>query len=187
MDLNIEISIPVLWGEETFRKDDWGSLNFLVGPNGTGKTLFADQLKTRCEQQGLKVRPLSAERLAGFEKRGYSNFGSSPLQQGFNIGISSTYKSQGREFGLASSAFIILKEKLDVRLRIEATLADLFGRRIRLAEEGGFLKPKVQKTNGGDEYALKESECHGLKELIKYLSNNNWVSLREAEGDEAIS
>jgi AAA domain, putative AbiEii toxin, Type IV TA system len=71
---------------------------------------------------------------------------------------------------LSADAFVILKEKINVRIRIEAFLSSIFGRRIRLAEEGGYLKPKMQRVLGGAEYAMKEDECHGLKELITLLA-----------------
>jgi len=170
MNLQVRISIPYLWGDQTFQKNEWGFLNFLVGPNGTGKTLFAEQLKQQCQDQGLKPRYLNAERLAGLEKQQYGNFGSSNLSNGLNIGLFTAYKNQGISFGLSADAFVILKEKLDVRIRVEASLSQLFGRRIRLAEEGGFLKPKVRKIQDGGEYGLKENECHGLKELITLLT-----------------
>lgn len=170
MKLSIKIKIPYLWGEQEFIKDDWGATNFLVGPNGTGKTVFADMLRKQCHEQELKARYLNAERLAGFEKRDYGHFGSSPLSAGFNIERFETYKNNAKSYGLAADAFVILKEKLDVRLKIEASISSLFGRRIRLAEEGGFLKPKMQRIEGGEEYGVKESECHGLKELISLLT-----------------
>jgi hypothetical protein len=86
------------------------------------------------------------------------------------VGSYQGYKNYGEQQGLATDAFIILKEKIDVRIRIEAFLSSLFGRRIRFAEEGGFLKPKMQRIVGGNEYEMKESECHGLKELITLLA-----------------
>jgi len=170
MNLNINISIPDLWGEQRFQKNEWGSINYLVGPNATGKTRFAEQLKQQCENQKLKVRYLSSERLAGFEKQRYDYFGYSNLEGGLNIGQFLQLKSYGIQYGLSADAFIILKEKLDLKIKIEATLSQLFGRRIRLAEEGGFLKPKIQRIEAGNEYGLKESECHGLKELITLLT-----------------
>lgn len=142
----------------------------MVGPNGTGKTLFAEKLKHPCDDKGLKVRYLNAERLSGFERRSYGRFGSSSLGNGFNIRDFRYYKENAGSYGLSSDAFVILKEKLDVRLKIEASISSLFGRRIRLAEEGGFLKPKMQRIDGGEEYGMKESECHGLKELISLLT-----------------
>lgn len=170
MNLNIDISIPGLWGEKNFQKNEWGSINYLVGPNATGKTQFAEQLKQQCQSQQLRVRYLSSERLAGLERQEYSIFTHSYIDRGLDIGRFTDYKNYGTTYGLAADAFAILKEKLDVKIKIEATLSQLFGRRIRLAEEGGFLKPKIQRIEGGNEYGLKESECHGLKELVTLLT-----------------
>lgn len=170
MNLDINILISDLWGEQRFQKNEWGSINYLVGPNATGKTRFAEQLKQQCQSQGLKIRYLSSERLSGLERQQYGLFGYSNINRGLDIGQFTEYKNQGLNYGLSAGAFAILKEKLDVKIKIEATLSQLFGRRIRLAEEGGFLKPKIQRIEAGDEYGLKESECHGLKELITLLT-----------------
>jgi len=170
MELKIDISIPDLWGGQRFQKNDWGSINYLVGPNATGKTRFVEQLKEQCKSQGFKVRYLSSERLTGLERKRYEYFGYSYLERGLDIGHFSELKTFGVNYGLSADAFVILKEKLDIKLKIEATLSQLFGRRIRLAEEGGFLKPKIQRIKEGDEYGLKESECHGLKEVITLLT-----------------
>jgi len=170
MDLKIKISIPILWGGRIFQKDKWGSINYLVGPNAAGKTLFAEELRQQCEKQGLKVRSLNSERLAGLERQEYGIFGHSNIAHGLNIGQFATYKNQGKDYGLSADAFAILKEKMDIKIKIEATLSEIFSRRIRLAEEGGFLKPKIQKNVGGNEYNLKENECHGLKEIITLLT-----------------
>ncbi len=170
MNLKVNISIPDLWGDQSFQKDVWGSINYLVGPNGTGKTRFAEELKKQCQSQGLKVRYLSTERLAGLERQRYEFFGYSLLEKGLDITRFPQLKSYGMNYGLSADAFVILEEKLDIRMKIEATLSQLFGRRIRLAEEGGFLKPKIQRIEAGYEYDLRESECHGLKELITLLT-----------------
>ena len=170
MELSVKIKIPYLWGDQEFIKDEWGCTNFLVGQNGTGKTIFAEELRKQCTAQGLKPRYLNAERLAGFERRNYGHFGYSDINSGFDIGRFGDYKRSATSFGLAADAFVTLKEKLDVRLKIEASLSSLFGRRIRLAEEGGYLRPKMQRIDGGEEYGVKESECHGLKELISLLT-----------------
>ena len=37
MRLAVNISIPQIWGEGVFRRNEWGDINFLVGPNGSGK------------------------------------------------------------------------------------------------------------------------------------------------------
>lgn len=170
INIPINISIPELWPTKTFTKNEWGEINLIVGPNGTGKSLFADQLKSQLNSKGYKTRLLNAERLSGFEKQNYNYFGSSNLDSGLNISQFSQLKSQGENYGLSSSAFIILKERLDVRVKIEALLSDIFNKTIRLVEEGGFLKPKIQNNLGGAEYGLKEKECHGIKELMTLLT-----------------
>lgn len=170
INIPIEIGIPDIWGSQKFAKANWGEVNVIVGPNGTGKSLFADQLKVQLNSKGYKTRLLNAERLSGLEKQNYSYYGSSSLNEGLNISQFSHLKSNGESYGLSSSAFIILKERLDVRVKIEALLSDIFNKTIRLVEEGGFLKPKIQNNSGGAEYGLKEKECHGLKELITLLT-----------------
>ena len=170
MDINIEIGLPEVWGSQKFSKLKWGPINLIVGPNGTGKSIFAEKLKEHLQNSGLKVRFLNAERLSGMERQNYGNFGNSNISGGFNISYFGEYKNQAERFGLSSDAFVILKERLDVRTKIESLLSGIFGRSIRLVEEGGFLKPKIQKLHGGLEYNLKESECHGLKELITLLT-----------------
>ncbi len=176
INIPIEIQLPILWKEEGFTKNSWGEINLIVGPNGTGKSLFSEQLKAQLISNGYKVRLLNAERLSGLEKQNYSYYGSSGLNEGLNISHFPQLKTQGESFGLSSSAFITLKERLDIRVKIEALLSDIFDKTIRLVEEGGFLKPKIQNNNGGDEYGLKEQECHGLKELITLLTFLSEVS-----------
>lgn len=171
MERQIQIKIAELWGEKIFSKSNWGNINVFVGPNGTGKTLFSNQLKDKLNSifGNQKVRYLNAERLSGFEKRNYGNFSSSELDRGLNIGRFDSYKSSGAEFGLATDGFIRLKQRLDIKIKIEALLSDVFKKTIRLDEQAGFLKPKMYNINRS-EYDLKENECHGLKELISLLT-----------------
>ncbi len=167
---NVDITIPILWGNEHFIKKEWGFINYLVGANGTGKSLLAEQIKNHFNANGYTSRYLNAERLIGLEKRDISYFGGASLTRGFDISNFSQYKSYAEQGGLSSSAIIILKERLDTRLKIEALLSDIFGKTIRLVEEGGYLKPKMQNIKSGEEYNLSESECNGLKELITLLT-----------------
>ena len=166
----ININLPELWTTKIFTKNEWGEINLIVGPNGTGKSLFADQLKQQIQQQGYKPRLLNAERLSGLERQEYHYHGSSSFKDGINISRFNDLKMYGEEYGLSTSAFIILRERLDVRVKIEALLSDIFDKTIRLVEEGGYLKPKIQNNLGGSEYGLKEKECHGLKELMTLLT-----------------
>ena len=170
ISIPINIEIPQIWGSQKFSKNNWNSINLIVGSNGTGKSLFADQLKRQLTQSGFKTRLLNAERLSGFEKANYSYFQSSSLSEGLNISNFERLKSHGESYGLSSSAFVILKERLDIRVRIEVLLSDIFKKTIRLVEEGGYLKPMIQDISSGSEYGIKESECHGLKELLTLLT-----------------
>jgi len=167
---NVDITIPVLWGEEHFVKNEWGAINYLVGPNGTGKSLLAEQIKIKFNGGGFLPRYLNAERLVGLEKQQEGRYGGGNLHKGFDITYLEDYKTRAENSGLSSSAIVILKQRLDIRIKIEALLSDIFGKTIRLAEEGGFLKPKMQNIEVGEEYNLSESECHGLKELITLLT-----------------
>ena len=171
INIPISIQIPALWNTQTFTKNNWGPINLIVGPNGTGKSLLADQLKIQLTKKGLKPRLLNAERLSGLEKQHYDYYtNGSRLNRGLDISEFTQLKHYGENFGLSSSAFITLKERLDIRIKIEALLSDIFKKTIRLVEEGGFLKPKIQNTTGGAEYELKEQECHGLKEILTLLT-----------------
>lgn len=167
---NIDITIPILWGNDHFIKNEWGFINYLVGANGTGKSLLAEQLKNHFSNNGYSARYLNAERLIGLEKGEAYRFGGGQLKKGFDITHLEDYKSRAENSGLSSSAIVILKQRLDIRIKIEALLSDIFGKTIRLVEEGGFLKPKMQNISAGEEYNLAESECHGLKELITLLT-----------------
>ena len=170
IEKNIDINIPLLWGDERFIKNSWGYINYIVGPNGTGKTLLAEELKKQFNGGGFTSRYLSAERLVGLEKKNEGRFGGATLAKGFDISLFADYKNRAESHGLSSSGIIVLKERLDIRIKIEALLSDIFGKTIRLAEQGGFLKPMMQNKISGNEYGLSESECHGLKELITLLT-----------------
>lgn len=167
---NVDISIPMLWGQEHFVKSQWGYINYIVGANGTGKSLLAMQIKDNFSNNGFLPRYLNAERLTGLEKEQEGRYGGGNMARGFDISLFADLKQRAENSGLSSSAFIILKERLDVRIKIEALLSDMFGKTIRLAEEGGYLKPVMQRISGGGEYNLSQSECHGLKELITLLT-----------------
>jgi hypothetical protein len=184
MDLQITIALPVLW-DGTFEKNEWGGVNFLIGPNGTGKTLFANELKNQCQKHGMKPRYLNAERLAGLERQQYGHFGNSNLHEGFTISQFQTYKSNGQEFGLSGDAFILLSEKLDLKTKVEATLTQLFDRELTLSTDTGTLRPKLRKQKG-ETYDMRQFECHGLKELITLLTflyddDNNCLIIDEPE------
>jgi hypothetical protein len=149
MNIPVSIKIPVLWGESVFTKNEWAGLNYLVGPNGSGKTRFAEDLRPLLTNAGFSVRYLSAERLTGLERNQNAWGYGLPLNRGFDVGRFEQDKRHGEQDGLAGDAFIILRERLNVRIKVEAFLSSLFERRIRFAEEGGYLRPKMQRILGG--------------------------------------
>lgn len=112
IEMHVEIHIPQLWKEKKFIKDYWGGVNFLVGPNGTGKSLFAEQLRNYLTRQGRKTRLLNAERLRGLENKQYDAFGYSTIRDGFNIRDFNSYKDAAINDGLSVDAFIVLKKNL---------------------------------------------------------------------------
>ena len=166
----VEVKLNDLWGDAPFQAEHWGPINFLVGANGTGKTRVAEALRAPLRREKLKMRFLGADRLTGLEKNNAYGHGSR-FEEGWHIGQFDTLRQQGADSGRAADAFVVLKRRIDVRIRLEALLLTFFKRRLRLAEEGGFLKPKLQRIHGGGgEYELKTGECHGLKELLSLLT-----------------
>ena len=158
MDIEITIKDEALWGDASFTRTKWPGVNYLVGPNGSGKTRFATQLNSQLSKQDLSVRYLNAERLTGLESINYEPFTINKMQRGLDIANLDRYENKTSEYGLATSAFGILREKIDVKIKVEAFISHLIGRTIRLSEEGGFLVPKM-RFGIGDEYDLKSSEC----------------------------
>lgn len=106
MNIPINIELPQIW-LGTFTKNEWNSINFIVGANGTGKSLLSNELKTQLLHNNYKVRLLSAERLSGFEKTSYSYYSSSSFDRGLDISMFNSYKNYGQQYGLSASAFII--------------------------------------------------------------------------------
>ena len=79
----------------------------------------------------------------------------------------------------------MLNEKLDLRAKVEAILSQLFDRELTLSTATGFLQPMMSRIRS-EAYKMKESECHGLKELIGLLTflyddDNNCLILDEPE------
>lgn len=48
----IKVKMPFLWGKAVFKKEHWNQINLIVGPNGSGKTLLAEEIAHQFEEKG---------------------------------------------------------------------------------------------------------------------------------------
>lgn len=62
IQLETRIKLPFLWGKASFNKRIWNSINLIVGPNGSGKTLLAEELKNQFEKKGYDATFLRSDR-----------------------------------------------------------------------------------------------------------------------------
>ncbi len=62
IELETKVRVPFLWGKSVFKKTRWSQINLIVGPNGSGKTILAQELTRQFEAAGESVKFISAER-----------------------------------------------------------------------------------------------------------------------------
>lgn len=169
--IDINIDLPKPWSGKKFVTDKIGYINFLVGPNGTGKSRFTDAIKSKLP----KCRILNSDRLTGlfFKEGGNSHtlINSSPVKEGYNKSNFQHYKTGAEATGIGGDAFVILEEKLDIRIKVEATLSQVLNREIRLEWDSGRLVPKAYNIKQESAYDLQKEECHGIKELLVLLTH----------------
>jgi hypothetical protein len=177
IDLKLTLQVP--WKNENFEMSEIGYINYLVGANGTGKSQFSEQLKNFFNKNNLKCRVLSADRLNGMgfsnKQNIHDNFGNYVANQtNFHDGFGKKefqYYKQGAEFlDTGVDAFIILEEKLDLKIKVEAILSQVLHRDIRLEWDSGKLVPMTYNVKQAVEYELKK-ESHGIKELLVLLTH----------------
>ena len=60
--LETKVKLPFLWGKTAFKKDCWNQVNLIVGPNGSGKTLLAEELAKFFKKAGYQVDFLRSDR-----------------------------------------------------------------------------------------------------------------------------
>ena len=73
--------------------------------------------------------------------------------------------------GSGIDTILLLEDRMDLRIQIEATLSHLFGRDVVLEWDSGNLVPKATRREGGESYRLDRDECHGIKELFVLLTH----------------
>ena len=168
IERNIQFALPTPWtGNKHFSTEQIGSLNFLVGPNGSGKSRFAKALLPHLPG----ARLLNTDRLMGMSGgEVLKNWLGDPFQTGYAKNHFSHLKNSGN-MGSGLDTIILLEERLDLRIQVEATLSHLFDRQITLAWDSGHLIANASLGTSGTGYRLDQDECHGIKELLVLLTH----------------
>ena len=185
IDLMLEIPLPAPWENQSFLTTHIGSVNFLVGPNGSGKSRFANELVKKLNSCG-NTRLLGTERLSEMARsRSMRRHWGDPFEEGFARNQFSYLKEAGTE-GSGIDTIVLLEERMDLRIQVEATLSHLFGRDIKLEWDSGNLLPKAGIRGRSQSYRLDRDECHGIKELLVLLTHlyddsNKYLIIDEPE------
>ena len=167
IDMDLEITLPSPWHGQSFELAQVGPVNFLVGPNGSGKSQFARALAPRLPGS----RFLGTDRLSGMEQvrpldRMYGEYFSDglPKNQFANF-------RQAEMTGLGIGTLVLLEERIELRIQVEAVLSHLFHREINLEWDSGNLVAMVRRRGDNASYRLDREECHGIKELCVLLTH----------------
>ncbi len=171
IDEQITIDLPTPWSQGKFEAKMVGPINYLVGPNGSGKSRFAVELLLHLKNRPSGARLLGTDRLREMADPGKLGqyYGDS-----FSSGYAKSHFDALREAGAEGSGIdtiLLLEDRMDLRIRIEATLSQLFGRDVVLEWDSGNLVPKAVRRKGGESYRLDRDECHGIKELFVLLTH----------------
>lgn len=168
-DATFHLSLQEPFNEKQFSVT-LGPITWLVGPNGSGKTRFADTLISALGGY-TSCRILRADRLAGLELQKSGYFSSGHFNQGFQKNVFSGLKDQAAQFGYGADAIVLLEEDRALRAIVEATLSQIFERRVLFEWDSGILQPRVLPRGKSSAYSLHQDECHGLKELVVHLTH----------------
>ncbi|ODP35511.1 ATP-dependent endonuclease [Pandoraea sp. ISTKB] len=167
IEKNIEFALPTPWAGQQFKADKLAAVNFLVGPNGSGKSQFARTLYATLPA----ARLLGTDRLSGMEQ---TNYFRNVFGDNFAQGLAKNYFDHYRSAGASGSGvdtIVLLEERMDLRIQVEATLSSLFNRAISLEWDSGHLVPRATHGQTGLSYRLDREECHGIKELLVLLTH----------------
>ena len=171
---NLSFPLPPPWENKSFETDQVGPINSLVGPNGSGKSQFARVLSNQLQNlagNSHLVRLLGTDRLEGMEQTAtLGHFGSRKFSDGFSKRQFGDLKQAGAA-GSGIDTFVLLEERMDLRIQIQATLSHLFEREMSLEWNAGFLIPTAARSGNGVSYRLDREECHGIKELLVLLTH----------------
>ena len=165
----LSFPLPVPWENAKFKTEHFGAINFLVGPNGSGKTRFAETLK----QHLTGSRLLGTDRLRGMTKNEGLGFLGEHFEGGYQKNNFKRFKQAGINLGAGIDTFVLLDERPDIRVYVEATLSHIFDRTIFLEWDSGNLVPKATLGASNASYRIDHDECHGIKELMIMLAHLN--------------
>ena len=185
IEMNLDLSLPLPWNNQTFKTAQVGPINFLVGPNGSGKSRFANELFSQLKSTG-NARLLGTDRLSEMKGPGtLTNFFGDHFNMGFAKNWFGKLKTAGEE-GSGIDTIVLLEERMDLRIQVEATLSHLFDREIVLEWDSGNLIPKAKRRTDVASYRLDREECHGIKELLVLLTHlydhaNKYLIIDEPE------
>ena len=167
----ISIDLPAPWSGGTFDAEQVGPINYLVGPNGSGKSRFAAKLLGHFTARSLRARLLGTDRLREMANPGaFARYFGDHFATGYAKSNFNYLREAGGE-GSGVDTVLLLEDRLDLRIRIEATLSHLFGRDVMLDWDSGNLVPKAVRRKSGEPYRLDRDECHGIKELFVLLTH----------------
>ena len=167
IDYHLSFPLPQPWVNQVFETDQIGPINFLVGPNGSGKSRFAKELANSVQNSRL----LGTDRLSGMEQiRPFLQITGDPFQHGIGKNQFNYLKEDGKA-GYGIDAFVVLEERMELRIQVEATLSHLFDREIVLEWDSGNLVAKARRRGESASYRLDREECHGIKELLVLLTH----------------
>ncbi|GAC1336384.1 MAG: hypothetical protein NVSMB26_22860 [Beijerinckiaceae bacterium] len=166
--VNLTFQLPAPWeGQQSYTFSRIGAVMFLVGPNGSGKSRFAEALRSNLANSRL----LGTDRMQGMVRNEGMGIWGAPFEHGLDKAYFGNLKGHAANLGFAVDTFVLLEERLGLRLRVEATLSHLFDRNIILEWDSGRLVPKAMLGRTGASYRLDKDECHGIKELLILLTH----------------
>lgn len=158
-----------LFARKPVRFDRWANLNYLVGPNGSGKTtVFNGIMAASRSQWPNRVKILGTGRLGPLEKSVTQWVGdtASRLFQEENIDVVYSGLFSGQD--TAHQAFQLLEKRLDLQIRVLGFLRHVFKKTIHFKPSRKGLQV-LGASDAGASYQIID-ECHGLKELITILT-----------------
>ncbi|MHB1605797.1 MAG: ATP-dependent nuclease [Leptospirales bacterium] len=147
----------------------WATINYFVGPNGSGKTTMFNAVMEACRRQfPNKVKILGTGRLGPLEKTVTQWIGdpTSRLFQEENLENVYGQLFSGRD--TSHEAFQILEKRLDLQIRVLGFLRHVFKKTLFFKSTRKGLQV-VGALHDGTSYQIID-ECHGLKELITILT-----------------